>query len=434
MSDGCVSGRPARPVLPRKTGLAVTALAAALLAGFPGVSRASPKPWPFHDIHPEFTPFWNGDARPTPRRPRTAHPAAAAIRQPKARNAARKPKGPLIIAVSLQRQSLKVYDADGLFAEAPVSTGKRSHATPAGVFSVIQKNKWHRSNIYSGAPMPYMQRLTWSGIALHAGALPGYPASHGCIRMPNAFAAQLWRWTRRGARVVVSHDEIAPVAIVHPLLDALPAAVPVAAAPEPPNAESLGLRPTLSRLPPPGPRTADAADAIPRHDNVISDAPPSVPVSAVPDAPAEAVAAPPKRIGPISLFISRADGRLYARQDFAPLFDVPMTIADADRSLGTHVFTARRDPADKMRFVWSVVTLPEQPPHATQAAGRHEHVAPAALPARDAASALDRLKLPQDVMARIAEGLASGSSLIVADHSLKSGETGQGTEFVVLAR
>jgi lipoprotein-anchoring transpeptidase ErfK/SrfK len=123
---------------------------------------------------------------------------------------ARKPQRPLIVAVSIRNQSLKVYDANGLFAEAPVSTGMAGHATPLGIFSVIQKNKWHRSNIYSGAPMPYMQRLTWSGIAMHAGALPGYPASHGCIRMPNHFATQIWNWTRMGARVVVG-SAIAPM-------------------------------------------------------------------------------------------------------------------------------------------------------------------------------------------------------------------------------
>jgi lipoprotein-anchoring transpeptidase ErfK/SrfK len=96
----------------------------------------------------------------------------------------RKPQGPLIIAISIEKQVLKVYDANGAFAETPISTGMRGHSTPMGVFSVIQKHKLHHSNIYSGAPMPYMQRITWSGVAMHAGALPGYPASHGCIRMP----------------------------------------------------------------------------------------------------------------------------------------------------------------------------------------------------------------------------------------------------------
>ena len=113
-----------------------------------------------------------------------------------------KPQGPLIIAVSIDKQKVKIYDANGFFAEAPVSTGMRGHPTPMGVFSVIQKHKLHHSNIYSGAPMPYMQRITWSGVAMHAGVLPGYPASHGCIRMPMAFAVKMWNWTKMGARVV----------------------------------------------------------------------------------------------------------------------------------------------------------------------------------------------------------------------------------------
>ena len=129
-----------------------------------------------------------------------------------------KPHGPLIIAISIEQQKVRVYDGNGLFAESPVSTGMKGHSTPMGVFSVIQKNKMHRSNIYSGAPMPYMQRITWSGIALHAGVLPGYPASHGCIRMPMAFAVKMWNWTRMGARVVITPGAITPATFSHPLL------------------------------------------------------------------------------------------------------------------------------------------------------------------------------------------------------------------------
>ena len=87
-----------------------------------------------------------------------------------------------------------------------------------GVFSVIAKEKLHHSNIYSGAPMPYMQRITWSGIAIHAGVLPGYPASHGCIRMPMAFALKMYSWTTMGARVVITPDEMVPSSFSHPLL------------------------------------------------------------------------------------------------------------------------------------------------------------------------------------------------------------------------
>jgi lipoprotein-anchoring transpeptidase ErfK/SrfK len=129
-----------------------------------------------------------------------------------------KPQGPLIIAVSIEKQKVRIYDANGFFAESLVSTGMPGHSTPMGVFSIIQKHKFHHSNIYSGAPMPYMQRITWSGVAMHAGVLPGYPASHGCIRMPMAFAMKMWNWTKMGARVVVTPGEMTPASFSHPLL------------------------------------------------------------------------------------------------------------------------------------------------------------------------------------------------------------------------
>src|SRR3954449_9548187 len=129
-----------------------------------------------------------------------------------------KPRGPLVIVVSVDRQKVTVYDTNGVFAESPVSTGMKGHSTPMGVFSVIQKHKFHQSNIYSGAPMPYMQRITWSGVAMHAGVLPGYPASHGCIRMPMAFAVKMWNWTKMGARVLVTPGQMAPQSFSHPLL------------------------------------------------------------------------------------------------------------------------------------------------------------------------------------------------------------------------
>src|SRR6266702_5301820 len=129
-----------------------------------------------------------------------------------------KPQGPLVIVVSIDRQKVTVYDSNGVFAESPVSSGMKGHSTPMGVFSIIQKHKFHHSNIYSGAPMPYMQRITWSGVAMHAGVLPGYPASHGCIRMPMAFAMKMWNWTKMGARVVVTPGEMTPANFSHPLL------------------------------------------------------------------------------------------------------------------------------------------------------------------------------------------------------------------------
>src|SRR3569832_850751 len=129
-----------------------------------------------------------------------------------------KPQGPLLISISIAQQKLRVYDANGLYAESPVSTGMPGHSTPMGVFSVIQKQKFHQSNIYSGAPMPFMQRITWSGIALHAGVVPGHPAAHGCIRLPAAFAGKMYGWTRMGARVIITPGGVTPANFSHPLL------------------------------------------------------------------------------------------------------------------------------------------------------------------------------------------------------------------------
>src|ERR1700676_622994 len=169
-----------------------------------------------------------------------------------------KPQGPLIIAISIERQKLKIYDAKGFFAETPISTGMRGHPTPMGVFSVIQKHKFHHSNIYSGAPMPYMQRITWSGVAMHAGVLPGRPASHGCIRMPMAFAMKMWNWTRMGARVVITPGEINPTSFSHPLLATLKVQPQPVAAQEPkPDA------PTVANVDKAAAAEANARPAIP---------------------------------------------------------------------------------------------------------------------------------------------------------------------------
>ncbi|MBV9840546.1 MAG: L,D-transpeptidase family protein [Sphingomonadaceae bacterium] len=118
-------------------------------------------------------------------------------------------KGVVQMVVSLPQQRLYAFRDGALLATSPVSTGRRGHATPAGHFHILQKQVFHRSNLYSDAPMPYMQRLTEGGVALHAGALPGYPASHGCIRLPASFARKLYGLTSFRSTVVVTHDHIA---------------------------------------------------------------------------------------------------------------------------------------------------------------------------------------------------------------------------------
>src|ERR1700730_11908703 len=125
---------------------------------------------------------------------------------------------PVMATVSLHSQRITVYDANGWILRAPGSSGQKGRETPAGIFNVIPKEEEHYSNIYDDAFMPHMQRITWSGIALHGGVLPGYPASHGCVRMPFDFAERLFDATAMGVRVIVAPNDVAPVEIAHPVL------------------------------------------------------------------------------------------------------------------------------------------------------------------------------------------------------------------------
>jgi hypothetical protein len=161
------------------------------------------------------------------------------------------PRGPVVMVVSLPEQRAYVYRNGVIIGATTVSTGKKGHETPTGVFTILQKNEDHYSNIYNNAPMPYMQRLTWSGVALHAGKLPGYPASHGCVRMPYEFAQKLFAETKTGLTVVVSAEEQFPGTVVHPGLVA-PVTVAGAAVSEPSIMQSIVWRPEAS---PEGPVT-----------------------------------------------------------------------------------------------------------------------------------------------------------------------------------
>ena len=120
--------------------------------------------------------------------------------------------------VSIKSQQVTIYDADGWILRAPVSTGIKGRETPAGVFSVVEKDKDHHSNLYDDASMPNMQRITWSGIALHGGPLPGYAASHGCVRMPYDFAEKLFDKTQVGMRVIIAPNDAEPVEFSDPVL------------------------------------------------------------------------------------------------------------------------------------------------------------------------------------------------------------------------
>jgi hypothetical protein len=325
------------------------------------------------------------------------------------------PKGPFQIIISIGDQHLSLYGSAGLIARAPVSTGKRGHATPLGVFSVIEKQKWHRSNIYSAAPMPYMQRITWSGVALHAGALPGYPASHGCIRLNNAFAIRLFHLTKVGTRVIITRRDVAPVEIAAPAL-----LMPAPKAADPLTDEDPGRRLDAS----PAVKTAAAGDVAPSASdggNLQAQADPGEPGGT------------PR---PISIFVSRKTQNLSVRQNFAPLFDSPIRIDQPDTPIGTHIFTAMATEPTAMR--WTLVSVPEdaraeprkeERKSALQAGAKTAGVPGSAVEQVNAM--LGRVHIPSSVYDRIAALLTPGSSLIISDDAV-SNETGSDTDFIVL--
>ena len=134
------------------------------------------------------------------------------------------PDGPIVVVVSLDEQRAYVYRNGVQIGYTTVSTGKPGHETPTGIFTILQKDKDHRSSKYNNAPMPYQERLTWDGVALHAGGLPGYPESHGCVHLPSVFSENLFGATHLGMTVVIVDGKTAPADVVHP-----PALAPVAA-------------------------------------------------------------------------------------------------------------------------------------------------------------------------------------------------------------
>ena len=155
---------------------------------------------------------------------------AARAAPPTEATAPREAGEPIMAIVSIKSQQVTFYDADGWILRAPVSSGVTGRETPAGVFAVIEKDKDHHSTMYDDAWMPNMQRITWNGIALHGGPLPGYAASHGCVRLPYPFAEKLFDKTRIGMRVIISPNDAAPVDFSHPALF-VPRAEAIAAAP-----------------------------------------------------------------------------------------------------------------------------------------------------------------------------------------------------------
>jgi hypothetical protein len=418
----------------------------------------------------------------------TALTADAAAKQarpapPLEATAPREAGEPIMAIVSIKTQQVTFYDADGWILRAPVSTGTTGRETPAGVFALIEKDKDHHSSLYDDAWMPNMQRITWNGIALHGGPLPGYAASHGCVRMPYDFAEKLFDKTRIGMRVIISPNDAAPVEFSHPALF-VPNAEAVAAAPA--RAETLvreaaeaaaaageakkaaataaretaSLTASLRKLQSLQTRAdaelafadkalaaaktdqakaraedlkqkaaARAAEIGTQLDAAKADAKSKPDAAAAKDAAraaetrkantAKAASEATLALEPVSVYISRATQKLYVRRNthrswpdggevFDATIEVPVTIRNPDKPIGTHVFTAVARNEAGLR--WTAVTIDN---------------------GDDAKDALDRITIPQDVLDRIAPTAMPLSSIIVSDEPL-SRETNYRTEFVAV--
>jgi hypothetical protein len=353
-----------------------------------------------------------------------------------------------------------------------------------------------------------MQRITWSGVALHAGKLPGYPASHGCIRLPYEFAIRLFHTTKMGARVIISHQELTPTEIAHarlfvpkakpaPVAPAVAAVAPaktevaitqvagkaeVTAEKTAPVSNSSGTASAAAAAVLPDTKPTEAVTAAAAKTNAADKDEPGAKIealkaeltkpetdkaeAAMPD-PAKAETPSPVlkvtglrpavgsevprviperqlRPGPVSVFVSRKERRLYVRKGFEPVFETSVEIADADRPLGTHVFTAMALSGEGAPARWTVVTMPPErvrvkraePARHGKRADRGKVVEIAGAdprPVTTAAEALDRVSMPRDAVDRISELMSVGASLVISDQGLGP-ETGLETDFVVLTR
>jgi hypothetical protein len=416
---------------------------------------------------PAAAAYWDDGGH----KPHTAHKTHEA----KAADRNREPvgqiqKGPLQIFISINQQKLHLYSDGAHVADTSIATGVPSLPTPLGVFSVIQKQVFHRSNIYNDAPMPYMQRITWSGVAMHEGESIGHRASHGCIRMPHDFAVRLYRLTKLNTRVIVANSELKPTEFADPHLFVHKEIPPEVAASPPPNgvepaiAKPADLAVQASTLAPApavqsdGPSPSTAAPVISAEQKTAATPTPDPPGTG--DATMQAPSAQPEDAAkelakvaaakktPISIFISRKRQRLYIRQDLEPLFDTPIVIAQPDARFGTHVFTALEfTGADRTTMRWNVVSLPGEAPKRAHYGeerprdGKHgrsrrreiEDETTAGPPPSSPAQVLARIEIPPEVSEAISQMILPGSSLIVSDQGLGD-ETGEGTDFIVVTR
>ncbi len=384
----------------------------------------------------------------------------------------------LQIVVSKDRQSLAVYDGDTVVATSKVSTGKRGHTTPSGIFSILEKQVYHESNLYSASPMPYMQRLTWSGIALHeSNSVPNYPASHGCVRMPKAFAKMLYQMTERGVHVVIADQPLVPQPFENSML------FQPQAAPPPALFSDIELRPmTASFLPQVQTLQVATNDVtsiqIPQAKAIVTPAADPAPLSilitrrglrenvrdlqGLLNGMGFMAGTPDGMLGPatvqaiedfrkahdikttgslVSPTLMKAvyaaagkgeppNGAIMVRQSFRPLFEGPAIIAEPQEALGVHFFTANAIDRISGKADWFGMTLEEE--LSKQAKKRLGITSEEQSQSLDAAGqALGRITIPDDVRHRIEDLLTAGSSLTISDTGIGP-ETGNETDFITL--
>lgn len=359
---------------------------------------------------------------------------------------------PLQMMVSLKEQKIRVYRGTELIRTAPISSGRRGRSTPSGVFSILEKRRKHFSNLYNSAPMPYMQRLTWSGVAMHQGHLPGYPASHGCIRLPRDFAKDLFGMTERGLHVVVTKETAEPEPIRHAVLpQPMQVGTPVASLSSGTIAADPALRGTVAAT------DADAELATLTPENPDFDKPLRMIITPnqEPNAnkmlqsllnkmgfdagPVDGVIGRKTRAA-ISLFQEGADlpvtgqvtmalvNRVYKdagyekgqnatlriRRSFKDIYEAPVTLKDPHEKIGTFVYTALNFRQGDAHVDWMAV------PAEGEQYGTPKEI-------------LDRVVLSDKVRRDLSRMLTPGSSLIVTDRSFAR-NTGLGTDFVVVTK
>jgi hypothetical protein len=284
--------------------------------------------------------------------------------------------GPVVMVVSLTEQKAYVYRNGILIGATTVSTGRPGHLTPTGVFTVLQKQKEHRSTIYDGAPMPYMERLTWGGIALHAGGLPGYPESHGCVHLPSEFAKLLFGISPSGMTVVIASDATAPESVAHP-----------------------------GYLAP-----VNIAGGLPVQ---------RVPLAGTDDERWQPELSPS---GPISIVLSQASQRIVVYRNGIEIGRARLTVA-GDEPLAAHVLVLAEGPSgipdpyvpDSTKFRWSRIGVPG---HLGEAGTNVD------------AAAIARIKIPSEFVSRVNSVLTTGATVFVTDEALSTNTSGKTLQVV----